>query len=466
MTEQGKRPNKLTRRTVLGAMVMAPVAGAAVPLIRAAAATDPAVVGQWAAPFSFGGIAIHATLMYNDDVLFFQYPEGSAATDHTSYIGTWNWKTNVVREAPVTFNRDIFCSGQSFLADGRVFISGGHAHSTGKKQDPVGVADTCIYNPITRVWTETAFLGEKRWYPTNVYLPNGKTLVFGGTKSAGVQSPTVDEYTASTNTMRTLPSTANKVVGMYPRTHLLANGKILKSGHAKTSLLFDPATNRWTNSASMSTARSHGTVALLPGAMKVLTAGGGAPLRTAETLDLSEASPRWRATGSLNHARMLSNSVVLPDGQVLVIGGGQAFKYTNPQKIPELYNPATGVWTDMAPQQAGRMYHATAVLLPDGRVLSAGQDSGSLAKFAEIYSPPYLFKGTRPTVSGTPATIAIGGQVQFTCSQAASLSKVVLIRAGSNTHEIDSEQRTVPLSFTTAGSTVLCRGSVRGRAGR
>ena len=109
MTEP-RRPNKLTRRTVLGAMVMAPMAGAAVPLIRAAAATDPASVGQWSAPFSIGGIAIHATLLHNDDILFFQYPEGSAATDHTSYIATWNWRTNVTREAPVTFNRDIFCS--------------------------------------------------------------------------------------------------------------------------------------------------------------------------------------------------------------------------------------------------------------------------------------------------------------------------------------------------------------------
>ena len=311
-----------------------------------------------------------------------------------------------------------------------------------------------MYNPITRIWTETAFLGEKRWYPTNVALANGKTLIFGGTASPGDSSITIDEYDAVNDTMRTLASTGNKSVGQYPRVHLMANGKILRSGTARTSSIFDPATVRWTNSASMSTARSHGTVALLPGSMKVLTAGGAAPTRTAETLDLSEASPRWRATGSLNHARILSNSVVLPDGQVLVVGGGQAFKYTSPQKIPELYNPATGLWTDMAPQQASRMYHATAVLLPDGRVLSAGQDSGSLAKFAEIYSPPYLFKGTRPTVSGTPASAANGAQFTFTSPQAASLAKVVLIRPGSNTHEIDSHQRSVPLTFNVSDTTV------------
>ena len=149
--------------------------------------------------------------------------------------------------------------------------------------------------------------------------------------------------------------------------------------------------------------------------------------------------------------------MVLPDGQVLITGGGRAFKYTDPVKTPELWSPVTETWTPMAPHQASRMYHATALLLPDGRVYTAGQDNGPLARFAEIWSPPYLFKGSRPTLSGTPANVIHGGQLQFTSPQAASLSRVVLIRPGANTHEIDSDQRAVPLTFTTAGTTVTAQ---------
>jgi hypothetical protein len=156
----------------------------------------------------------------------------------------------------------------------------------------------------------------------------------------------------------------------------------------------------------------------------------------------------------MNHARLLPNVVTLPNGQVMVVGGGQAFKYTNPVKIPELYNPVTETWTPMAPQQGSRMYHATALLLPDGRVLSAGQDDGPLAKTGELFSPPYLFRGSRPTISGAPNTVSRGGQLQFISPGAADITRVVLIRAGSATHEIDTDQRSVPLTFSAAGDTV------------
>ena len=103
------------------------------------------------------------------------------------------------------------------------------------------------------------------------------------------------------------------------------------------------------------------------------------------------------------------------------------------------------------------MYHATALLLPDGRVLSAGQDKGSLARYGEIFSPPYLFRGARPTISNSPDTATRGAQFQFTSAQAASVIRVVLIRPGSNTHEIDNEQRSVPLSFTVSGTTIAAQ---------
>ena len=141
----------------------------------------------------------------------------------------------------------------------------------------------------------------------------------------------------------------------------------------------------------------------------------------------------------------------MEDGRVFVVGGGRLFKYTDPVFVPELFDPATETWSLMAPHQAGRMYHSTALLLPDGRVLCAGQDSGSLQKFGEIFSPPYLFRGARPTVTGTtPAVAGYGQSLLVETPDAAVIAKVTLIRHGSVTHAFDAAQRLVPLSFTQA----------------
>lgn len=452
--EETKQPRLRRRALLTAAAAVPPVAVAA--RFSASYANDTS--GAWSAPFNLGGVAIHATLLHNDDVLFFQYVEGTAGVDRTSYVATWNWRTGAIREAQFTEPRDVFCAGHNVLPDGRLYIAGGHDPHTGRKQDGVGVVECDIYDPVARTWTRTAPLGQKRWYPTNVGLGNGKVLVFGGTASPGVHSSTVDEYDPVTDTMRRLPTSADRTVGEYPRMHLMANGRVLMGGPSRTTVAFDPTTNRWsTVAATIYGRRDHGVVALLAGSNQLLSAGGGSPTRTAETLDLSEATPRWRSTGSMAYARMLATSVVLPDGQVLVIGGGAAFKYTSPIRVPELYNPTTRTWRAMARQQASRMYHATALLLPDGRVLSAGQDSGSLARYGEIFSPPYLFRGARPTISGSPATVPLGGRLVFTSPQAASITRVVLMRGGSTTHEIDSDQRSQPLTFTTSGTTITAQ---------
>jgi hypothetical protein len=198
----------------------------------------------------------------------------------------------------------------------------------------------------------------------------------------------------------------------------------------------------------------------LTGARRVLAVGGRSAAgitATAEVLDTSQSTPRWRYTGSLTHARQLLNTVVLPDGGVLAVGGGQDFKYLGPVKVPELYDPVTETWRVMAPQQASRMYHATALLLPDGRVLSAGQDDGALAQTGEIFSPPYLFRGPRPTVSAAPTRATHGGRLQVSTPQAAAIARMVLVRPGSCTHGVDNGQRSVALPFTGSGTLLDAR---------
>jgi hypothetical protein len=413
------------------------------------AAPDPALAGSWSAPFSLGGIAIHATLTHSGEVFFFGRPEGGSA-DHTSYVATWNPATGAIAQAPLPYPRNIFCAGNSVLSNGRVFVAGGHEHD---QPDGIGVAQTDTYVPTTRAWSPGPLLSQKRWYPTTVGLLNGRTLIFGGQVRAGEPSGIVNEYNPATNAMIALPDSATRLLGQYPKMHVMPNGRIWKTGNTALTISFDRATNAWSDVATMLYgARFRGNFVLLDRGSRVLAVGGttgtASPTGTAEVLDASAATPKWRFTGSLRNPRQLANAVTLPDGQVLIVGGGLQDPYGTPVKTPEIYNPRTEVWTALAPQAASRMYHSTALLLPDGRVLSAGQDNGTLATFGEIFSPPYLFRGTRPTISAAPTVIGYGQSLSVTTPQSSTITRVVLMRPGSVTHQTDTDQRSVSLNFT------------------
>ena len=136
------------------------------------------------------------------------------------------------------------------------------------------------------------------------------------------------------------------------------------------------------------------------------------PTATAEIIDLNSATPTWSYTGSMNGPRKLHNATLLPDGKVLVTGGSKSAQNPNQQSTDpayeaEMWDPATGTWQTMAGFTIYRGYHSVALLLPDGRVLSAGGNSAP-AKSAEIYSPPYLFQGARPTISSAPTGVSYG----------------------------------------------------------
>jgi hypothetical protein len=186
---------------------------------------------------------------------------------------------------------------------------------------------------------------------------------------------------------------------------------------------------------------------------------GGArpPTNTAEVIDLNAASPSWRYVSSMAFSRRHHNATLLPDGTVLVTGGtsgNASFNDTSqPVYAAELWNPATETWTTMASQTVGRFYHSTSVLLPDGRVLSGGGDG---AFQTEIYSPPYLFKGPRPSINHWPTVVTYGESVFIGTPQSTSITNVNLIRLPSATHAIDMNQRINRLTFsqTTDGLTV------------
>src|SRR4029077_3234776 len=108
----------------------------------------------------------------------------------------------------------------------------------------------------------------------------------------------------------------------------------------------------------------------------------------------------------------------------------------------------TGQWTVLAPQSAQRTYHSTAVLLPDGRVLSAGSDNGTLSSTIEIFSAAYLFRGARPVISSVTGNISYGQPFTVSTPDVSSVTKVALIRPTATTHAHNTEQRYVALSFS------------------
>ena len=205
--------------------------------------------------------------------------------------------------------------------------------------------------------------------------------------------------------------------------------------------------------------RDYGTAAMYADG-KILVAGGAdPPTATAEVIDLNAATPSWRSVASMSIPRRHLNSTLLPDGTVLVTGGTYGPGHNNagtPVFAAELWNPATETWTTLASASVPRLYHSSAMLLPDGRVMTNGGERNISDRMAEVevFSPPYLFKGARPTMSGAPASIGWGQRFTVQSPDAANISKVTLIRLGSPTHAFDMNQRLNVLQFTRGAGTV------------
>jgi len=183
--------------------------------------------------------------------------------------------------------------------------------------------------------------------------------------------------------------------------------------------------------------------------------GSGPSANTTFVLDTTQATPTWQQTPSMAYPRSFLNLTEMPDGSVLSTGGEtdrNGGTIANAVYAAELWSPQTQTWTTMSSMKTPREYHSTALLLPDARVLVSGMgfDFGSVPDEtnAEIYSPPYLFKGARPVISLAPTQIQYGTNFSVTTPDFASISKVVLIRTGATTHFFDESTRYVPLSFT------------------
>src|SRR6185503_20120127 len=362
---------------------------------------------------------------------------------------------------------NLFCAGQAQLPDGRILVAGGH--------DPAGLgaANANIFDPVSQSWSALPNMAFRRWYPTVTALPDGRMLVTSGAQSCLTCLADVPEIFNPATGKFTSLTTARLGIDYYPFMFVLPDGRLLSAGSNESA--YETRTlNLSTGSWSMVDPvikDGHSAVMYAPG--KVLKTGtaadsgtAGNAAATAYVIDMNQPSPTWRQVPSMKFARAFQNMTVLPDGNVLVTGGGTALDGYDVNKgirTAELWSPTSETFTPLSDAAFSRLYHSTALLLPDGRVLIAGSgDDGPAVNNtkAELYSPPYLFKGARPTITTAPDTIQYGSMFTVQTPDTASVASVALIRPGSVTHGFDEDQRFVTLPFSRVNGSLAIQAPV------
>ena len=401
--------------------------------------------GEWSAVFDMPLVTVHAALMRTGQLLFFDAWE----IPGTPSARLWNPATNAYTPVPNGF-AELFCAGHFLTNDGRLITSGGH------NGGGVGTTDATAFDPTTLQWTALANLNYARWYPSIVQLADGRALTLGGAISRPENAEVPEALAPGATAWTTFPG-AQRDVGEYPDVYQASDGRVFVTGG--TPGLLDLSASSWAPLGS-GPASSGASVMYRPGKiMKASGATNGAdPVITATgVIDLDANPPAWRQTPSLAYARSQHNLVILPDGKVLVVGGAAEVSLVSTQPVlaAEIWDPNTETWTVVASMARPRMYHSIAILLPDGRVLAAGGGRlGPNEQNGEFYSPPYLFRGARPAITGAPASVGYGATFSVTTPDAANISRVTLVRASSVTHGLNLDQRFVELPFT-AGSGTL-----------
>jgi hypothetical protein len=395
--------------------------------------------GQWTAVSNWPTRAVHATLLPDGRVFFVSY------YDESLHPNIWDPVSNTFTATAASSYR-LFCAGHTTLADGRVFIAGGHI------ADYTGYAHAVIFDPAINGFTSLPDMNTGRWYPTTTTLPNGDVLVVSGDINSNTNVDALPQiFQFSTKTWRNL-TTAQLSLALYPNMLVAPNGKVFNAGPSRqTRYLNTSGTGSWSNVAvlNFSGFRDYGPAVMYsPGKVAVI-GGADPPTATAEIIDLNAATPAWKFTSSMHFPRRQHNAVILPDGKVFIVGGSKANGFdtsTSPVLPTEMWDPATGQFTVMASIAVYRGYHSTALLLADGRVLSAGGNVGG--PNAQIFSPPYLFAGARPRIASAPVSAGYGQTIFIGTPDVASINKVTLLREASVTHTNSMSQGFQTLSFT------------------
>ena len=455
--------------------------------------------GAWSGTFQSPIVPVAAALLpsgqllmwSSDDVSTFETDIGTApSTTLTAFFDPSTGNVSQLMNSGVA--ADMFCPGIAYLPDGRLLINGGS-----------NSFHTALFDPFSNTnggWADDAPMNIARGYNSSVTLSNGDVFTIGGSW-AGSADPKDGELWSPGNGWQLTGISNSAIMGNdlvdqaqgfteFSDAHAwlfaMPNGRVFQAGPSSQMNFFDPATGASTPAGVRGDdAYSINGTAVMYAPGKIFKAGG-APAYSggidafpglvnataaAYVIDITQdyinptAAPVVQEVAPLNHARAYDNAVVLPDGEVFLVGGQSQphqFADDNSVMISEIWNPVTERSIDVAPMPTPRNYHSTALLLPDGRVFVGGggqcsgcgdgtiEDPSANHLDFELYSPPYLFAAdgslaVRPTITEAPAAMTLGDPL--TVGIGGNVSSFSLVRLGTATHSVDLDQRRIPLTI-------------------
>ncbi|MGW7195069.1 galactose oxidase-like domain-containing protein [Streptomyces chryseus] len=452
----------------------------------------PECKGQWTVQSAQSPVrAIHSVLLHTGKVLLIA---GSGNDRDAFAAGTF--KSSVLdpvtgRYTDIPTPSDFFCAGHVQLPDGRVLVVGGNKDyaSVDGTVGYKGLRTSYVFDPKLNKYLKVNDMLAGHWYPSATALGNGDVLSLGGLGEDAAGTVVNEHFSYAQN--KWLPMGEAKQAwsfwGLYPAMILLQDGRLFYSGSHTFGVglpgtgasVYDYEKGTITDVPGLrkKDERDQSASLLLPPAQdqKVLTAGGGNHTvspdahRLVDLIDLKAASPQYVPGPDLPQGRykdgtfqkgaegkVYLSAVILPDGKVLETGGALHTYREDPVFEASMYDPATNTFQPgLAADPVPRTYHSSSTLLPDGRVLSVGDNpgDGSFEQRVSIYKPPYFFKGARPKIMSVASqNWAYGSAQRITVDR--PVVKASLIRPAAVTHSSDPNQRLVDLPMTVNGNTV------------
>ncbi|KAL8734026.1 MAG: hypothetical protein Q9166_001787 [cf. Caloplaca sp. 2 TL-2023] len=436
-------------------------------------------LGVWGATLDFPIVPAAAAILPNGKVLMwssykpldFSGGGGSGTTDTAMYDpATGTVSQNIVTET----KHDMFCPGLSLDASGRPFVTGGN-----------DAAKLSIYDPNANAWIGGPNMQIQRGYQSSATLSDGRVFTIGGSWSGGEGNKNGEVWSPATNSWSLLsgcpvaPMLTADPRGVYRADNHgwlfgWKSGSVFQAGPSKAM--------NWYTTVGTGGQKPAGLRGTDPDAMngnaimydavngKILTVGGAPNYQdnpaTSNARIITIGAPGTTASvagiGNMANARAFHNSVVMPDGKVLVVGGESypvPFSDNTATLVPELFNPATSSFTSVNPIAVPRVYHSWALLLPDATIISGGGGLCGACNTnhpnAQIYSPAYLFKAdgtkaSRPVINSVSATNVAAG-AKITVSMNRAVTSFSMVRYGSGTHSVNTDQRRIPLTPTASG---------------
>jgi galactose oxidase len=448
----------------------------------------PSVTGQWSNLIRLpiipvAGYVVPAYPSSSRILLFSSWSaDAFGGASGLTQFADYNFNTGVSSQRQVANTKhDMFCPGISTLEDGKVLISGG--------SDAAAVS---IYDPATNAFTRGPDMKIARGYQTSVTTSEGKIFEIGGSYSGGRGGKNGEVYSPKTNTWTLLPgATSGPGLTTYDREGIWRTDNHFWLFGWKNGSVFQAGPSRkqhWYGTTGIGSVKEAGTRDAENDAMcginvmydatagKILTAGGSQSYTESPaiarahitTIGEPNTPAKVERVPDMTFPRGFANAVVLPNGEVLVTGGqrkSMVFTDTDGILVPELFNPGTKTWKQLAPMAVPRNYHSISILLPDATVFTGGGGLCYVGKIGassancdksvdhadgQIYSPPYLFNAdgslaTRPQIIHLSTTVVnVGGELTVQIRNG-DKPRMVLIRMGTVTHSVNSDQRRVPL---------------------